>query len=451
MAVPNNPVRIFTSQNLGAQQLAGGALDLINVWKQIVSGSFTDISTVSVSISGTKAVITCADKHNLYPYQVVKLTSTGTALEGKEFFVLNDENHTDSKFAIDLGSDATALPNAISIKLPTLGWDVVEDSTDWFSFRPSVDKRIPLLRFSKTDGTPVAGDNRKVYTTYLARDVNMDGTLIKNYTSERFMTSCTHNAGGYDQKVAWMAIADESYIYLSLVQPCYGGNGGDLGSYGFFGGYEGYKYASPQVCYQYGLPTVLLEDFLPEWGTVMNAFGTEVYTRPNNYWATTKSTTNFRYGFLNISGYNCFVTARVPYSFTGAIGNARSLVNFDSGRSGGSFPSVGAYGIVTAKVPLALDGGAYAVQKGVRCLLANIRYNLKDNPNRIRPVRNSNKIAKDHWILGLLELANPIGSQPVVIHMGSSNGQVAGSSEEWAGIHGIRVGCSWDEVDTVGI
>ncbi|MEG1728753.1 MAG: hypothetical protein RR280_04340 [Bacteroidaceae bacterium] len=450
MSVPTNPVRIYTSQNLGAQQLAGGALDLVNLWKQIVSGNFTDIQTISVVLSGTKAVITCADKHNLYPYQVVKLVSTGTALEGKEFFVLNDDNHTDTKFAIELGGDAAALPNAITIKLPSLGWDVVEDSTDWLSFRPTVDKRVPLLRISKTAGSPVAGDNRKVYTCYLARDVNLDGSLIKNYTNQRFMTSNTHHSYGFDQTVAWMAIADDTYVYLALVQPCYGGSSGNMGDYSFFSSNKTTGHSSPMVCYQYGMPTVLLEDFLPEWAAVFNGFGTEVYTPETKFFNSYGSANFVPYGYLNISGQMCFVTARVPFSFQGVQGGARSLVSFDSGRSGGSFPAAGAYGLMTAKVPLALDGGGYAVQKGVRCLLSNIRYILRDS-NRIKPRRNTNLIAKDHWLLGLMELTAPLGEQPCVIIQGSPNGYVSGSTEEWAGVYGIRVGCSWKETDTTGV
>ena len=445
MAVPINPVRIYTSSNLGAQQIAGGALDFLNVLKQVVSGTFTTIQTIAVAINGTKAVITCSDKHGLYPYQVVKLTNTGVALENKEFFVLNDENFTDITFSIDLGVDAVAMPNVITINLPNLNWEIVEDSTAWLSFRPRVDKRIPLWRFSKTANNPTAG-TRRVYSTYLARDVNLDGTLIKNYTPEQWVSHTTTGQWSQTDPCAWMVIADESFMYFILNRPCFPYSGDP--KYSFSTGSDARMiYSTPALCYQYGVPTMLLEDVPYEWCTVFNAMqewmrdGSTLYDRNDT-----------RRSYLNLSSNdNSFLTPRLPYDFQGNFGYAKCMTSWSSAANGLPYPNMGTYGLLTAKNYLAVQGkGYFAVMKGVRSLLADCRYLLRDQRPRIK--YEDPKVVREALHMGLMELNSEIGKQPIVTVISGSGDRTSGNTDTgYATIAGIRVGCNWKDADIGGL
>lgn len=435
MAVPNNPVRIFHSGNLGAQKIEGGQLDFINVLKQVVGGELAPFQSLAVQLSGTKAIITCTEAHNLYPYQVVKLTNTGTALEGKEFFVLNDSNLTAVKFSIDLGEDATAMPNVITVTIPTLGWTIVEDSQDWLSFRPALDARIPLWRLSKTANNPTAGQ-RRVYSGYLARDVNMDGTLIKNYTHEQFFASSGTTAWDQVLGTGWMIIADKQFMYVTLnrtIRTYYGNP-----DYTFNSGTRGNWAINPAITWTYGVPTVLLEDLPYEWSTMLN--GTDAWLRddPNGY----NTDTAYR-GFLNMSGQNYMaITARSPYDFQGNVGWMKSHVNWQSGRNGYAYPNVGTYGLLCAKNPIAIQGkGVIGCMRGMRSYLSEIMYLLRDTRNQTP--YNSNVIKPDSFHMGLFEASSTKGNYAMVNILGSNDGQV-GYYENRCALQGIRVGCSWD-------
>lgn len=438
MSVPNNPVRIYHSGNIGAQKIEGGSLDFLNVLKQIVGGELAPFQSLAVQISGTKAIITCTEAHNLYPYQVVKLTNTGTALEGKEFFVLNDENLTSVKFAIDLGEDATAMPNVITITIPTLGWSIVEDSAEWLSFRPSSDARIPLWRLSKTANNPTTGQ-RRVYSGYLARDVNMDGSLIKNYTHEQFFTSSGTTQWDQVQGTAWMIIADKQFMYFTVNRPIrtYYGNP----DYSFNSGNRNNWNFNPAICWTYGVPTLLLEDLPLEWATILNGVDNWIITDPNGY-----SGDNYRRGCLNLTGAEFMaVTARNPYDFQGNVGWVQAHVNWQSGRNGYAYPNIGTYGVICAKNPIAIRGkGVFANMRGCRSYLSEIVYLLRDS--RTQTPYNDHVVKPNSYHMGLFE-ANPTKGKQALVNIQASADNQIGYYENRGCMQGIRVGCSWDTAD----
>lgn len=447
MAIPNNPVRLFNSGNLGSQKITGGTLDLINVFKQVVNGTFTDIQATSVVISGGKATLTFTADHGLFPYQVIKLTGTSSAMENKEFFVLNDTTYSPKVFSIDLTGETGGIPNNVTVKLPSLGWSIVEDSTDWFSFRPSVDNRIPLMRISKTATNPQP-NTRRIYEAYLARDVNMDGSLIKNYTPTQWIGSNYSTNWGQAEATAWTVVADSTFMYIFFNRPfCPYGNDP---TYSFHNSNSFYWLCTPNVCWQYGVPTLLIEDDVPrEWVTLFNPSGTEFRDAQTIYYDNYR-----RRGYLDMTtNDNTFLYARVPYDFSANWGYAKSGTWWTSSQNGFPYPTFGAYGLITAKDYVALQGkGYYGVRSGMRCFLADIANWLRGA--RTPVAYGENKIHRDALSMGILEVNAVAGKQPVLLVLASVNGYVAGTdpnSQKNTGFVGIRLGCSWKEADLGGV
>lgn len=448
MSVPINPVRIYHSGNLGAQKIEAGRYDLISVLQQVVAGAFTDIQSVGTQLVGTKVIVSCLDPHKLYPYQVLKLSGTSTPLDGKEFFVLNDEHFTGSTFSLDLGAEAVALPNAITLSLPSLGWTVVEDTSTWFSFRPSYDARIPVCRISKTVPNPVVGA-RRIYSTYLAKDTNLDGLTMKNYTPLAYIG----DDGMSDTTVAnmglgtgWMVIADKQFLYFTTNRL----------ARGYYGQYDVYslwsvdpeqRLSNAAVCYTYGVPTVLMEDFPVEWSTMYNPSSLPFRDDPNGGQT------------IGLRGMLCFeevdpqpetehgshFTARNPQDYQGLIGKVMSVTSYKSGNNGLPYPPFGAYNTVMAQLPLKIKGkGVFGVMRGCRAYLADIlrplAYERKPTP------RYEHHIKPDAFHMGLFEMGANKGDYPLVNIIGSGDGYTGWYSST-ASVFGIRVGCSWDIAD----
>lgn len=448
MAVPNNPVRIFHSGNLGAQRIEGGRYDLISVLRQVLAGAFSDISVSSTLLSGTKVVLTCIDPHKLYPYQVIKLSGTGTALDGSEFFVLNDENFTNTTFALELGTQAVALPNSVTITLPTLGWSIVEDSSTWFSFRPSYDARIPVCRISKTVPNPVAGA-RRIYSTYLAKDTNLDGLTMKNYTPLAYIG----DDGLSDTTVAnmglgtgWMVIADKQFLYFTTNRLAKGFNG-QYDNYSLWAADPELRLCNAAVCYTYGVPTVLMEDFPVEWSTMYNPSSLSFRDDPNG------GQTLGPRGMLHFDSYDpqpaadqgSHFTARNPQDYQGLTGKIVSPTSYKSGNNGLPYPPFGAYNTIMVQIPVEIkDKGIFGVMRGCRAYLANIlrplAYERKPTP------RHEHHIKPDAFHMGLLEMGAHKGDYPMVNIIGSRDAYT-GWFDKNAAVFGIRVGCSWDIAD----
>lgn len=444
MAVPSNPVRIFHSGNLGAQRIEAGKLDLINVLKQVVAGTFTDIISISTQLNGTKVLITCLDPHKLYPYQVLKLSGTGTPLEGKEFFVINDSTFTASTFSIDLGADAVALPNVITMALPTLGWTVVEDSASWFSFRPSFDARIPVCRISKTVPTPVVGA-RRVYSTYLAKDVNLDGLTMKNYTSVGYIGDDGLNQdGNMGLGTGWMVIADKQFIYFTT----------NRNAKGYYGTYDLYSLFSPEksdwlcnsaVCYTFGIPSLWQEDLPMEAVTIYNPSTVDFKDNPTSAGAIGNR------GHLSLTSIDDgeFVTARNPQDFQGLTGVVQACVNYMSGVNGLPYPPFGSHNTLMAQIPLQIKGkGVFGIMRGCRAYLSHIGTALAYASEQTS--RYEHHIKPNSFHMGLVEMGTLNGALPMVNIVGSKNGN-SGWHDQQSAVYGIRVGCSWDVVDTQGV
>lgn len=444
MAVPSNPVRIYQSGNVGAQALQTGALDFINVLKQCVNGSFTDQQTKTVTITGSKAVLEFENDHGYYPYQVVKLTGTGSTMENKEFFVLNNADYSAKKFAIDLTNETGAIPNVITVKLPTLGWSVIEDTTDWFSFRPAVDNRIPLWRISKTATNPQP-NTRQYYETYLARDVNMDGSLIKNYTPVQWCGSRYNNLWDVTNPIAWTIIADNDFMYFFINRPVapYGNDN----AYSIGNGNSDYWLTTPIICWKYGVPTMLIEDDAPrEWITLWaGGVGTQWRDMTTYY-----DTADLRRSYVNCNNADStFLTARTPYSFTGSFGYAKSVAGWGSGSNGLPYPTLGAYGMTAAKHPVAVQGstgGVYGIYSGLRSFLSEV--NSLFTGSRTPVPWGEKKISPKSLQMGVFEMHTSAGKAPVFLTIGSRDGYSSGYTEGKRGtMCGIRIGCSWDTAD----
>lgn len=440
MAVPSNPVRIFTSGNVGAQVLQSGALDFINVLKQCVSGAFTDQVTSSVTISNGKALLTFDADHGFYPYQVIKLTGTSSTMENKEFFVQNNEKFTAKTLEIDLTGESGSIPNVVTVKLPTLGWSVIEDTVDWFSFRPSIDNRIPLFRLSKTATIPTA-NTRQYYEAYLARDVNLDGTLIKNYTPTQWVGSRYTDAWNVTDPIAWAIIADNDFMYffINRAQAPYA----RAYDYSYHSGDINYRYSTPMICWQYGIHTLLIEDDVPrEWITVLNACSTQFRDQQALY-----DNYDLRRGFFNVSGMdNVYLTARTPYSFKGEFGYARSMAGWGSGSNGMSYPTLGSYGMAMGKHPVAVQNqGIYGIQAGTRSFLSDIQ-NLLRGSRSPTPWADK-KISPNSLNMGVFEVHSTVGKAPVFLTIASRDGWTSGTSNMRGCPAGIRIGCSWDIAD----